>query len=140
MKILRPALLAVLGLLLLAAIRGGVALFSLPDEQAIRWLGSDATRIFALPAIVLFAIGGASLVALLTLIARPARVSMVAAVPGLILAGSVAADAMVLGPRSLVPPPIAATYLAIGGAVVALAIVLGKRSADPRRPATRRIA
>ncbi|RPH93260.1 MAG: hypothetical protein EHM72_16500 [Calditrichaeota bacterium] len=78
--------LIILGLVVLAAIRGGAALLAVRDEITIQWLGDTATTIFALPVLVTFAVGGTSLIALIALIIKSARGPIAAMVPGTLLA------------------------------------------------------
>jgi uncharacterized membrane protein YgdD (TMEM256/DUF423 family) len=106
-----------------------VALLAVRDEITIQWLGGDPTRIFALPAIVIFAIGGASFIALIALITKSARGSIAAMVPGVLLAGSIAVEVLILRRDSHIPTPIGIVYFMLGFFLVALAVLLRRQSA-----------
>ncbi len=132
MRAIRPTLFALLALFVLAASRGIAALVSVRDVVTVHWFGSDVTRIFALPAPVLLAMGGASLAALLAMFARSGRGPAMAIVPGALLVGSVVVEALALGRASQIPLPVGIAYSVLGFTVVALASVLGRRVAVVR--------
>lgn len=132
MNPVRTALLLMLGFVVLAALRGGAALLAVRDEMTIQWLGGDPTLIFALPAVVLFSMGGASLVALIALITKSARRSMATLVPGVLLAGYIALEGLIFRLDAHLPVPIGIVYFLLGCALVALAVLHRRRSGPIR--------
>lgn len=129
MNMARKILFILLGFLILAAARGAVALFAVRSEIMIQWFGSEPTTIFALPAVVIFAVGAAALIALIALITKSVRASIASIVPGLILAGYIAVEVLLLKQASPLPIPLGIIYFLLGGALVALAVLLKRQSA-----------
>lgn len=140
MNIVRTALLIILGFVVLAAIRGVVALLAVRDEITIQWLGDDPTTIFALPAIVIFAVGGAAIIALLALITKSAGGSIAAMVPGVLLAGYLAVEVLILRRNLHLPPLIGIVYFLLGLFLIALAVLHRRQPAATRPLPTSRAA
>lgn len=128
MHMARKILFILLGFLFLAATRGAVALFAVRNEIVIQWFGAEPTTIFALPALLIFTIGGAALLALIALIMKSVRGSIVSIVPGLLLAGYVAVEVLILKQASPLPTSLGVTYFLLGGVLVVLAVLLRRQS------------
>ena len=116
-----------------AAIRGGAALLAVRDEITIQWFGDAATTLFALPVLVIFAVGGTSLIALIALIIKSARGPIAAMVPGILLAGYIILEVLVFKPEPPVPTLIGIVYFSLGLLMITLAVLLSRRSAAVRR-------
>lgn len=129
MNMARKILCILLGFIILAAARGAVALFAVRNTIVIQWFGGEPTTIFALPALVIFAVGAAALLALIALIMKSVRAEVASIVPGIILAGYIAVEVLLLRQASHLPIPLGVIYFLLGGALVALAVLLRRQSA-----------
>lgn len=130
MRATRAALLLLLGGVVLAALRGAVALLGAGDAIPIQWLGREPTRVLGLPALALFAVGASALVALIALAIRSARGPFTAVVSGTLLIASVATELLAPGRDSNLPASIGLGYLALGGGLIVLALPLRRPSAE----------
>jgi hypothetical protein len=132
MRAIRAALLLLLGFVVLAALRGAVAVLGAGDAIPTEWLGREPARVFGLPALALFAVGASALVSLAALAMRSARGPFAAMVPGALLIASVAAELLAPGRDSNVSAPIGLGYVALGGGLIALALPLRRSSPHAR--------
>jgi hypothetical protein len=134
MRIVQWALVIILAVFVVAAIRGGVALLAICNATAIEWIGPNPSTVFALPAIVILAVGGTSLIALTALAMKSPGGSTALSVPGTLLAGYVLLDMLFLKTITPFPSPIGISYFLLGLFVMVLAVLFGRRpSASPQR-------
>ena len=88
MNILRISIVTIAGFIALTAMGGGIAILVGADEFPLEWLSGVPFKDYTLPALILiFVVGGSSLIAAIAAMTQNPIGSLAAAIAGIIMAG-----------------------------------------------------
>jgi hypothetical protein len=113
---------------------GGIAILTGIDPFPPEWLEGTPFRTYTIPALLLsVVVGGSSLLAAAMVFAGRARGQIAAMVAGLIMAGYIVVEVLILNDGMVGPTPIEYFYFGLGLALAALAGYLWMAEDRPRR-------
>lgn len=124
-RIVRITFVLLAGFVALTAIGGGVAMLAGVDQFPLAWLAGTPFADFTIPALILAVVVGGSALAALVLALRRSRYSAPAGIAaGVLLAGFIGVEVLILKQTPPGPTPIEIFYFAAGALMLAAAAAL----------------
>lgn len=138
MKRARSLALAISGFIALTATGGGVAILTGVDTFPMEWLSGTPFTSYVIPALILaIAVGESSLLAAIALLRRAQRAPLVTLIAGILVAGYVSVEAIILNQEPPGPTAAEVVYFVLGLLLFVLGLILRTRSSrasPPRGP------
>jgi hypothetical protein len=111
----------------LTAIIGGIAILVGVETFPMEWLEGTPFRDYTIPALILiFVVGGSSLLALVTLILKHPLVHITSIIAGIMMIGQIVGELILLNQEQSLPHWIEWMYFALGLVIVGCGVYLWK--------------
>ena len=115
MNILRISIVTIAGFIALTAMGGGIAILVGADEFPLEWLSGVPFKDYTLPALILmFVVGGSSLIAAIAALLQSSVRSLAAAIAGIIMMGHIVVEVLILKQVPPGPTWIEGVYFMLG--------------------------
>jgi hypothetical protein len=125
-KVIRIAITLLAGFVALTAIGGGVAILTGVDPFPLAWLEGTPFRSYTVPALLLaVVVGGSALLAAVAALGKGPNAAVLATAAGLLLAGYITVEILILKQTPPGPTWIEMVYFAVGLALAALGVRQG---------------